>query len=426
MGIEGRTWRLVVRHSDPFLLERPWGLSLEDWPDTRMVEVARGNHRHVVRFIADGERIFALKELPGALAMREYRLLRRMAEEGLPVVDVVGVVQREGLPDVLITRYLDFSLPYRHLYLNGWGSGVSRAASRDISIQLLDALSLLLVRLHLAGYFWGDCSLNNTLLKRDAGALAAYVVDMETGEQHAELTDGQRETDLEIAETNLAGGLLDVEAELGVDLGVDAVDAASALRRSYTGLWEELTHEVIVSPDERFRIEERIRRLNDLGFHVDEVEVKALPSGTGGRLRLRTSVTEQGHHRRRLADLTGIRAQENQARTLLNDMASYRGWLEREHGRSLPTSAVAFRWLSEVYEPTVAAIPDGLRGKREPVEVFVELLRWKWLRSEEAGRDIGMPDALEGYLRTELPAVSDEKVVLPDVEEADTGWIGFG
>lgn len=424
--MEGRTWRLVVRHSDPFLLERPWGLSLTAWPDARMVEVARGNHRHVVRFIADGERIFALKELPGELAMREYRLLRQMAEDGLPVVDVVGVVQREGLPDVLITRYLDFSLPYRHLYLNGWGAGASTEASRDISMQLLDALSLLLVRLHLGGFFWGDCSLNNTLLKRDAGALAAYVVDMETGEYHEALSDGQRMVDVEIAETNLAGGLLDVAAELGVDIGVDPVATAMALRRSYDALWEELTREEVVAADERYRIHDRIRRLNDLGFHVDEVEVKQLPEGGGGRLRLRTSVTEQGHHRRRLADLTGIRAQENQARQLLNDMASYRSWLEGQTGRSLPTSAVAFRWLEEVYDPIVQAIPDRLRRKREPVEVFADLLRWKWLRSEEAGHDIGMQEALEGYLSTELPAAPDEKVVLPEVEDAADGWIGFG
>lgn len=43
--------------------------------------------------------------------------------------------------------------------------------------HLLDAISGLLVQLHLAGTFWGDCSLSNTLFRRDAGALQAYLVD---------------------------------------------------------------------------------------------------------------------------------------------------------------------------------------------------------------------------------------------------------
>ena len=36
---------------------------------------------------------------------------------------------------------------------------------------------MLLVRLHLVGFYWGDVSLSNTLFRRDADAYAAYVVD---------------------------------------------------------------------------------------------------------------------------------------------------------------------------------------------------------------------------------------------------------
>ena len=423
-----RSWRLLARRSEPFLLTQPWTLPLESWDQRSFVEVARGTHRHVVRFLVVGEGIYALKELPGDIARREYRLLREMAADGLPVVDVIGVVQRDDLDDILVTRYLDYSLPYRHLFLTRWGQEEEegRIQGRAVGERLLDALSLLMVRMHLAGYFWGDCSLNNTLLKRDAGALAAYVVDMETGERHASLSDGQRLVDLEIAETNIAGGLMDVQAELGVEEGLDPLETAEGLRTRYDALWEELTRDEVVGNDERYLIDERIRRLNELGFHVDEVEVVPLEGGERGKLRLRTSVTEQGHHSRRLTDLTGIRAQEGQARALLNDLASYRSWVESTTGHQLPTSAAAFRWLTEVFEPTVQAIPDTLRGKLEPVEVFIEILRHKWILSEEEGRDIGMELAVESYLDTVLPSAPDEKVIAVSDEDLDTGFIGYG
>ena len=63
----------------------------------------------------------------------------------------------------------------------------------------MDAQVELMVRLHLAGVFWGDCSLSNTLFRFDAGALAAYLVDAETAEIHKQLSVGQREYDLDIA-----------------------------------------------------------------------------------------------------------------------------------------------------------------------------------------------------------------------------------
>lgn len=418
-----RTWRLVARRSAPFLVEPDWTQPLEEWKDDRLVEVARGTHRHVVRFLAVDEAIYALKELPGEDAMREYRLLGAMADDGLPVVERVGVVRRDDLDDVLITRFLDFSLPYRHLFVTRWGTLTATSA---VTERLLDALTLLLVRMHLAGYYWGDCSLNNTLLKRDGGALAAYVVDMETGEHHAHLSDGQRMEDLEITQLNVAGGLMDVQAELALEEGLDPIAVAEQLEVRYRRLWEELTREELVGPDERYRIDQRIRRLNELGFHVDEVEIEPIPGSAEGVLRLRTCVTEQGHHARRLTDLTGIRAQENQARLLLNDLASFRSWVESTTGRPVPQSVAAYRWLAEVFEPTIEAIPMALRDRLEPVEVFLDMLRHKWLLSEEAGKDVGLAQSVTSYLDTVLPEAPTERVIVADEDELDTGWIGFG
>src|SRR5439155_25840922 len=245
----------------------PWSEPLEEWQEDRIVEVARGISRHVVRFVDYDGRLYALKELPQRLAEREYRLLRHLEDESIPAVEVVGVGSSRGpdLDAVLITRHLEFSLPYRTLFT---GRGLP-----DLRSRLLDALAELVVRLHLGGFFWGDCSLSNTLFRRDAGALAAYVVDTETSELHPQLTRGQREHDLSIMEENVAGELFDIEEETNDTTGPDPVDEAAELRARYDRLWEELTGEEVFGLAERNRIEERLRRLNELGYDVVEIEV---------------------------------------------------------------------------------------------------------------------------------------------------------
>lgn len=420
--------RILSRPGHPDFLDLPWHQPLDQWREARLVEVDRGVHRHVVIFIDYDGVIYVMKELPTRVAEREYRLLRRLAEEALPVVEAVGVVHRgrgpddEPLEDVLITRYLDYSLPYRTLFRHRHPAPDTDVPS--LSIKLLDGLAMLLVRLHLAGFFWGDCSLSNTLFRRDAGALAAYIVDMETGEQHAELSPGQRTTDLEVTKTNVAGGLMDLQAELGLPSEPDPIETAEDLCRRYERLWDELTSEAVIRPDERHKIEGRIRRLNELGFDIDEVEF--VKSGDGERLLLRTCVTEQGHHRRRLLSLTGLEAQENQARSLLNDLANFRGALEHREQRSMPEQVAAYRWLSEVFEPTISAIPEELMGKREPVEVFHEVIEHKWFLSEQAGHDVGIESAVRSYMSEVLPAQPDERLVLAEDGRDAQGWIGYG
>jgi len=417
--------RILARPGHPDFLDLPWHRPLNDWEVEHVVEVTRGAHRHVVKFIDYGGVLYALKELPPRIAGREYRMLRRMAEEELPVVEAVGVVSRAGstrqLEDVLITRYLDYSLPYRALFTHRRAAGEDL---RGLSDRLLDALAMLLARLHLFGFYWGDCSLNNTLFRRDAGALAAYLVDAETGEYHPTLTAGQRRADIEVTMLNVAGGLMDLQAELDMPGEPDPIETAEDLVRRYERLWHELTTEEELSPDERWRIESRLRRLNELGFDVDEIEM--VSDSDGNRLVMRPVVTEAGHHRRRLLTLTGLEAQENQARSLLNDLANFRLYLEHTSGRSAPESVASYRWLSEVFEPTVSAIPDELRGKLEPVEVFHEVIRHKWFLSEREGRDVGVSEAVDSYMATILPGAPEERLVLADDDEASTGWIGYG
>ena len=406
------SFQLVARTGQPDFLDLPWDTPLEDWESERLVEVVRGIGRHVVRFVDYDGVLYALKQLPEQLAWREYRLLGELASESIPVVEGVGVVSGRGIDQdeaVLITRYLDFSLPYRSLFT---GRGVP-----DLRNRLLDSLAELLVRLHLGGFFWGDCSLSNALFRRDAGALNAYLVDAETGELHPALSDGQRRFDLQIAEENVAGELMDLEAaSVSFPPDIDPIVTAAEIGSRYESLWSELTREEVFRSNERYRVDERLHRLNDLGFDVKEVELVGGPGEL--RLRLTPQVVEPGHHQRLLLTRTGLSVQENQARRLLNDLRSFGAYLEREEGRPLPESVVAYRWLTEVFEAAIALVPEDLRAKLEPAELFHEILEHRWYLSERAGRDVGLEAAATSYVDQVLRPAPDERKAFSDVPDA--------
>jgi tRNA A-37 threonylcarbamoyl transferase component Bud32 len=402
-------FQLVARTGHPDFLDLPWAEPLAEWESPRLVNLIRGISRHVVRFVEYDGALYALKELPARPARREWALLRRLEGRGLPVVEPVGMVtnRNEDLDAILITRHLEYSLPYRVLFAG--------AAIPDLRTHLLNALAELLARIHVQGFFWGDCSLSNALFRRDAGALAAYLVDAETGELHGELSEGQRTYDLDIARTNIVGELLDVEAEVGLPKGLDPDEVGAEVIARYEALWNELTREETFGPDERFKLDERLHRLNRLGYDVEEIQLEATPAGY--RLRLDPHVVEPGHHRHRLLRLTGLDAQENQARRMLNDIARYREARERKEKRTLPESVVASQWRQEVFEPTIAAVPEGLWWALPAAEVFHQVLEHRWFLSERAGKDVGIDEAVRSYVASELPTRPPERIVLDVPDE---------
>ena len=404
--------QFIPRQEPPDLIDLPWATALAEWDHPRLVRMAAGVSRHVVRFVSDADRVYALKETQPADAEREYGMLRRLADENLPVVEAVGLVTgretAEGGPlgAVLVTRYLDYALPFRYLFTVEGGYGLGR--------RLVDAAVVLLVRVHVEGFYWGDCSLSNLLFRRDAGSLMAYLVDAETTEHRRPLPDGMRHADLELARENVAGGLLDLEAEGLLSPDVDVLALADLLEERYTALWDELTASLEVDMRERHLIEGRIRRLNDLGFDVGELIVEH--EARGDRLRVTPALVEEGHHSRELRRLTGLEVQENQARRLLNDIAAFGAYLARVGGRQLPQAVVAARWIAEVYEPIVARIPPDLRGRREPAELFHELLEHRYYLSEAAGHEVDNETALQSYLDSVLRFRPEERVIFTDEE----------
>jgi hypothetical protein len=390
------------------LLSLPWDRPLEEWDPDLLLEVPqRGISRHEVRFVATGGHVFALKEISERLARHEYALLTEFEQEGLPTVSVLGIcVDRPGDQEaILVTRYLEYSMSYRWLF------STPRAAHS--AEQLLDTMVELLVRLHLAGIFWGDCSLSNTLFRPDAGALAAYLVDAETAERYLTLSPGQRAYDVDLARERVGAELLDLQFGNLLPPEIDPIEVAEGLPARYEALWDEVTHEQVFSADEQqWRIAERLQRLNDLGFDVGEVELVTSPEGA--KLRVDTRVAEPGQNRRELLRLTGLEAQERQARRLLNDILAFRADLEQRTRRPVPESLAAHRWLAEAYQPVVEAIPRELAGRLAPAEVFHEVLEHRWFLSEKANRDVGTAEAARSYFDTVLPRTPKE-VTTPSV-----------
>ncbi len=381
-----------LRPGHPDLLDLPWDRPLHDWVGhcQRLEELPRGESRHDVLFVSYGERVYALKALPPGAADREYRVLREMERLKLPAVLAVGhldVRSTDGDASVLATRYLEYALPYHELFLR---SDLSRYRN-----HLLDAMAGLLVELHLAGVYWGDCSLFNTLFLRDAGMLRACLVDAETSEAHPTLDDRRREHDLDIMEENVAGGLWDLVATGALDESFPAAETAADVRRRYLDLWREVTREEVLGEDERWRIEERIRNLNALGFSVGEMELSR--SDEGRRLRMRTMVTDRSFHRDLLHALTGLETQEQQARLLVNEIRQLRVHLAAERRRSVSLAAAAHQWLLETYEPISGQLRQLARAGDDPPELYCDLLEHKWYMSERAQGDVGHEAALADY-----------------------------
>jgi hypothetical protein len=404
-----------LRRATPGLLSLPWLEPLATWsPEVAdFRELPVGPSRHTVRFLQTDGVLYALKELPTRVARKEYRVLRDLEARTLPAVQVVGLVEQPaGGNSILVTEFLTRSWQYRRLFQR-----LPRLARhRD---RLLDAMAILLVDLHRAGVFWGDCSLANTLFRRDGQAIQAFLVDAETSEVHPALTPGQRQFDLDILVDNVTGDLLDLAVALGGDGGEidEHLAAASSVASRYRQLWDELTSREVFRLDERYKVAGRIRRLNELGFAVDELELE--PVGEDAmQLRLKVAVANRRFHVEQLRRLTGLEVGEGQATVLLNDLRAFQARLEREAPGTAGDAVVGERWLATCLRPGASRAVAAERGDADPIQAYCDLLEVRWLLSERAGRDVGDDAALRALGARQAPP---DSAAAMEVVEASTG-----
>lgn len=398
---------------DPTLLDLPWETPLEEWPDEILAALPRGISRHIVRFVNLSDRVIAVKEIGPTVAHHEYEMLRDLSRLGAPSVLPTAVItgrrnlDGEELNAVLVTEHLQFSLPYRALF--------SQYMSADTATRLIDALAVLLVRLHLLGFYWGDVSLSNTLFRRDAGAFSAYLVDAETGELHPKLTSGQREYDVDLARTNIIGELMDLQAGEYFPEDADPIEVGDRIRSRYEELWNELTGTELIDSSQKWKVAQRIERLNDLGFDVAELKMTSVAGST--ELMIQPKVVDAGHHHRKLMRLTGMDVGEHQAQRLLNDIATYQA---TSGTPNMPLELAAHQWLNNAFEPVMRAVPAELKTKLEPAQIYHEFLEHRWYLGEQAGQDVPLEEAIDSYVEKILAAKRDEERFINQAEEETT------
>ena len=378
----------------------PWEKPLEEWPEDPSLTAQRGISRHIVRLVRstpdpDSE-IYAVKETVEEFATREYEALRELGLRGAPSVSQVAIVNGrltqsgEELPCAIVTRFLPYSLPYR-VVLSG------DVTQHDIT-NMANALAYLLVRLHLLGFWWGDCSLSNTLFRRDADGFAAYLVDAETGEFQKNLSNGQREHDLELARFNVAAELEDLKLAGVLFPAMDPIRASESVITRYRKIWKALSEPQVLPANDRHAVERAMRSLQDIGFAVEEVDLQL--AGDKSTLTFIPKLVAPNYHSMRLKELMGLETEEFQAKRIL---ASFDRFRSREITRTPDKHEAAQRWLHEVFNKVVGSVPPDLQGRVEDAQLFHEVLEHRWYLGEQAGSDVGLEKATADYIESVLP-----------------------
>jgi hypothetical protein len=383
-------------------------------PDVPLRDIAVGPSRHLVKFVEADGLLWAVKDMPARIAAKEYDVLRTLEDMGLPAVRPAGLVlQPEFDTAILVTRYLDGSWQYRRLFMRLPPDQPKHRA------RLLDAMASLMVELHRHGVFWGDCSLANTLFSRDGQILQAWLVDAETSEVHPTLSRGQRQHDLDILVENVAMGMVDLAERLGrpEPLQDTLIAEAQQVQARYDSLWELLHSEPVFGYADRYRVEGTVRRLNDLGFAVEEVSLESV-SEHPGQLKIHVAVGDRRYHAQRLRELTGLDVGEGQARILLGDLQAYQAQLCREAGHDVDEATAARLWVIEVVTPYERLAHDVVGNSGTPIQAYCDLLEVRWLLSEKAGHDVGTNKALAALARDVIPADSAAKMAIAEVPTA--------
>jgi tRNA A-37 threonylcarbamoyl transferase component Bud32 len=386
-----------IRNGFPDFRNLPWEIELNDWShhSQELIDIPIGISRHPVLFLEVDEVLYALKELCPGDAKKEFEILSRIEKASLPVVQPVGFVNinaGQKARSVLITRYLEGSMPYRMLFMHPELEMYHR--------YLLDAVASLLVQLHLAGFYWGDCSLSNTLFRRDAGTLQAYLVDAETSEYFLNfIPPAMRVHDLQIMEESVTSELLEI-----FDKGynpkfeprIPLFKTGSYINLQYQKLWEQVMVDQVIGSDEHYLIQERVRALNDLGFSVGDIELEE--TGKGNQLKLHVVVTDRNFHSKQLFDLTGVEAEELQAQKMMNEIQELRAVYSLDANRHFSLEEVASYWLENIYHPVIDRLSDIKEQNTTLPELYCQILEHKWYLSEQAFLDVGHFTAVDDFI----------------------------
>jgi hypothetical protein len=139
-----------------------------------------------------------------------------------------------------------------------------------------------------------------------------------------------------------------------------------------------------------------VRALNELGYSVGNISL--VPSSSGDLIRFRIIVTDRNFHRNQLYSLTGLHAEEMQARQMMNEILETKATLSRTNNRSTPTTVAAYYWLEHYYNPTISSLKSRIHSAMDASQLYCQILEHKWFLSEKAQRDVGHQMAVDDYL----------------------------
>jgi len=192
---------------------------------------------------------------------------------------------------------------------------------------------------------------------------------------------------------------------------------AQHVQARYDALWEVLHAEPVFGFTDRYRVEGTLRRLNDLGFAVDEVSLQPVAEDPS-QLKIHVAVGDRRYHAQRLRELTGLDVGEGQARILLGDLRAYQAQLCREAGHDVDESTAARLWVIEVLTPYERLAHDVVGNTGTPIQAYCDLLEVRWLLSEKAGHNVGTNKALAALARDVIPIDSAAKMAIAEVPTA--------
>lgn len=392
------TPRIHTRPDHPDFVDLDWTKPIGEWTTDRLIVMPTGIHRHEVVFVAYAEGIYAIKELPARFSRHEFDALRAMEGRTRHAAIAVGHVERPWVDPhdewagAVITQYVQHAFPYRSL-ISGIGFGDRRDA-------LLDAFAGLLVELHLAGFFWGDCSLSNILYRWDGSSIEAVMIDAETSRVYERISGGQRREDLEIMILNVAGEMADIAAMGGAGLEDADMSLGEDIAARYHGLWKELTTSLVVTAGDHYRIRQRIHRLQELGFAVEDIDLIPVDGGTNVKIRVR--VGGRQFHSERLREIIGIDVSDNQARIILSDLAYH-------EAKSAVTSSTgkevaAMRWRSGIFEPLIIEL-SRLFPEHDPYQAYCDFLGFRLSLATDRGSDVPNNEAFAAWNNSGFPGL---------------------
>ena len=273
--------RIVATKPNPALVTLPWHLSLDEWGDDVVVPLPRGISRHIVRIVRLGQDVYAVKQTREQWANREYRLLRDLRRLGLPAVEPVGVVSgreaarrrgdraRAGHPAPAVLPALPVAVqprpPARQPAEDPRRAGrAARAAApgrvllgRRVAVQRAVPAQRRRVR-------GVPRRRRDRRAARDAQPRPALARPRGGADQH--LRRAARPAGRRAAQRGRSR----------------PTTSSTGCRSGTTGCGRELTGTEEYTTDEIWRIEQRMERLNELGFDVDELDIVTDWDGVDG------------------------------------------------------------------------------------------------------------------------------------------------